>query len=392
MTRLFPILAISFVDVLGFTLLIPLLPYYAEHYGAKPIAVGAIVATVAVFGFLAAPVWGRISDRAGRRTVLLAAQSISTLSYVLLGIGGSLWIIFVARAIEGVAGATMGVTQAYVADLTEPKDRARAFGLVGAAFGLGFLFGPVLGGLLVRYGYPVPFFAAAALQVVTIVLTIAILPESHHPGEHPPTLRDVAASLSLPALRTLLLQMLFFGFSFTMWVAVFALFAERVLGFGPAQTSLLYVIPAMIGIFIQIFVIGWLNERFDPRDVTIAGLGFGVAGMSTIAFVHDLKSFLLAIVCWSLANAILRPTLGAMISQFAPEDRRGTILGVNDSLGSFAFIVGPLASTAVLSYNVHLVGILPATCSLIAIAIGVTGRERLVRKPEPVPSLVEGPA
>lgn len=383
MTRLFPILAISFVDVLGFTLLIPLLPYYAEHYGATPIEVGSIVATVAVFGFLAAPVWGRISDRAGRRAVLIGAQSISTLSYILLGIGGSLWIIFVARAIEGVAGATMGVTQAYVADLTAPEHRARAFGQVGAAFGLGFLFGPVLGGLLVRYGYPVPFFAAAALQIVTIVLTVTILPESHQAGEHQPTLRDVATTLAHPALRTLLLQMLFFSFSFTMWVAVFALFAERVLGFGPSQTSLMYVIPATIGVFIQIFVIGWLNERFDPRDIAVAGLGFGILGMSWIAFVHDLKTFFPAIVCWSLANALLRPTLGAMISRFAPADRRGTIMGVNDSLNSFAFIVGPLTSTAVLSYNVHWVGILPAACGLIAVAIGFAGRGQLISRPEP---------
>ncbi|MBV8424958.1 MAG: MFS transporter, partial [Candidatus Eremiobacteraeota bacterium] len=353
MTRLFPILAITFVDVLGFTLLIPLLPYYAEHYGAKPIAVGAILATVAVFAFLAGPVWGRISDRTGRRTVLIAAQCLSTLSYVLLGIGGSLLMIFVARAIEGVAGALMGVTQAYVADLTEPKDRARAFGWLGASFGLGFLFGPVLGGLLVRYGYPVPFYTAAALQVVTIILTVAILPESHRPPEHPPSLRDVAASLAQPALRTLLLQTLFFALSFMMWIGVFALFVERVLGFGPSQTSLLYMIPATIGVCIQLFVIGWLNDRFDSRDIVVAGLAFGVLGMSFLAFVRDLPTFLATIVCWSLANALLRPTLGAMISRFAPEDRRGTIMGVNDSLNSIALIVGPITSTTILSYNVH---------------------------------------
>jgi MFS family permease len=374
-TKLLPILAISFVDVLGFTLLIPLLPYYAEHYGAKPYVVGSILATVAVFALLAAPVWGRISDRAGRRVVLLGSQIISTLSFVLLGIGGSLTMIFVARAIEGVAGAAVGVTQSYVADLTEPKDRPRAFGLVGAAWGLGFLFGPVLGALLVRYGYPVPFFAAAALQVVTIVMTIVILPESHQPMEHPPSLRDIGTSLVVPGLRSLLFQSFFFALSFTMWIAVFALFAERVLGFGPAQTSLLYVVMASIGIVVQLLIIGRLSERFGARTVALCGLSFGVIAMSFVAFVHDVPTFLVTIVFWSLANAFVRPTIVALVSDFAPPDRRGTIMGVNDALNSFALIIGPLVSTSILSYNVHLVGIAPAACGLFAIAIGATRRQ-----------------
>lgn len=378
MTKLFPILAITFVDVLGFTLLIPLLPYYAEHYGAKPFVVGAIVATVAVFGFLASPVWGRISDRAGRRVVLIAAQSISVLSYVLLGIGGSLAMIFVARAIEGVAGATMGVTGSYVADLTEPKDRPRAFGLVGATFGLGFLFGPVIGGLLVRYGYPVPFFCAAALQVVTIVLTVAILPESHQPLEHPPKLRDIVASLGEPALRTLLFQVLFFALFFTMWVTVFALFSERVLGFGPSQTSLLYAAFAVIGVSVQFFLIGKLTDRFGAQNILLCGLSLGVVAMAYVGFVHDLPTFFVTLVLWALANSFVRPTLGALVSDCAPADRRGTIMGVNDSLNSFAFIVGPLVSTTVLSINVHYIGILPVMCGLIAIAIGVTARRQRV--------------
>ncbi|MBV8602867.1 MAG: MFS transporter, partial [Candidatus Eremiobacteraeota bacterium] len=334
MSKLAPILAISFVDVLGFTLLIPLLPYYAEHYGASPIQVGAIVTTVAFFALISAPMWGRLSDRIGRRGVLLACQGLAVLSYVLLAIGGSLTMIFVARAIEGVGGAIMGVTQSYVSDLTEPHERPRAFAAVGAAFGAGFLFGPVVGGLLVRYGYAVPFLAAAFLQLVTIALTLAILPESHQPSEKQASLRDIGGSLAVPALRGVLLQNLFFSLSFTMWVAVFALFVERVLGFGPAQTSLVYVIPATIGVLVQIFFIGKLTDRFGSPDVALAGLACGVVAMGAIGFVRDIPTFLIAIVFWSFTGALVRPTLGAMISQVAPADQRGTILGVNDALGS----------------------------------------------------------
>ena len=371
MKKLAPILAITFVDVLGFTLLIPLLPYYAEHYGASPIVVGSIVTTVAFFALIFAPIWGRISDRIGRKRVLIASQLIATLSYALLAIGGSLAMIFIARAIEGIGGANIGVTQSYVADLTEPKDRARAFAMVGAAFGTGFVFGPAVGGLLVRFGYAVPFAVAAALQLFTIVLTLTILPESHEPIERPATLADIAGSLAVPRLRNLLLQSLFFGLSFTMWVTVFALFVERVLGFGPSQTSLLYVIPGVIGVLVQIFLVGRLTDRFGPRNVAIAGLSFGVLGMAYIGFVRDLPSFMISLTLWSFAGALVRPTLGALISQAAPADQRGTILGANDSLNSLAFIVGPLISTAMLTRNVHLVGILPVVCGLIAIAVGL---------------------
>ncbi len=145
---LIPILGITLVDVLGFTMLIPILPYYAEHYGASPVAVGLIYSTVAFFALFAAPLWGRLSDRIGRKGVLLAAQIASAIGFLMLGFGGALWVIYVARAIEGLGGGGLGVTQAYVSDVTTPQERARAFGLVGATFGVGFLIGPALSGVL----------------------------------------------------------------------------------------------------------------------------------------------------------------------------------------------------------------------------------------------------
>lgn len=301
----------------------------------------------------------------------MIAQGFAVIGYGLLGIGGSLAMIYVARAIEGIGGGILGVTQSYVADLTEPKDRGKAFGLVGAMFGAGFVFGPALGGLLVHFGYAVPFFVAAGMQIVTMLLTVFMLPESYTPGDKPPTLADIGASLADPKLRNLLLQQLLFSFSFTLWVTVFALFVERVLKFGPEQTATLYVVPGVIGVVVQLFVLGKLTDRFGERPVALGGLAFGVVAMAVIYFVRDLPLFFVSLALWSCAGALVRPTLGSMISQAAPADQRGTILGVNDSLNSFAFIVGPLISTAVLSYNVHYVGILPVICGLTAILVGL---------------------
>ena len=151
------------MDVLGFTILIPILPFYAEHFGASPTTIGAIYATLAVCSLLSSPFWGRLSDRIGRKGVLIAAQVAGLLGFSLLAAGTALWTIFVARGIEGLGGGGLGVTQAYVTDVTRPSERARAFGLVGATFGFGFLIGPALASVLVRYGYQVPFWVAAAL-------------------------------------------------------------------------------------------------------------------------------------------------------------------------------------------------------------------------------------
>ncbi len=161
-------MAITFVDVLGFTLLIPILPFYAEQFGANPTTVGAIYSTVALCSLVSSPFWGNLSDRIGRKGVLVAAQVFAFLGFTLLASGTALWTVFVARGIEGLGGGGLGITQAYVPDVTTPQQRARAFGLIGATFGLGFLIGPALAGVLVRFGYHVPFAVAAALALLTV--------------------------------------------------------------------------------------------------------------------------------------------------------------------------------------------------------------------------------
>src|ERR1700681_4118442 len=378
---LLPLLAITFVDVLGFTMLIPILPFYAEHFGASPTIVGAIYSTVAFCALVSSPFWGGLSDRIGRKGVLIAAQVAGLLGFSLLAVGTALWTVFVARAIEGLGGGGLGVTQAYVTDVTTPAYRARAFGVVGATFGLAFLIGPALAGVLVRFGYAVPFAVAAGLAGLTIVLTIVLLPESKGAVKTAPTLGEIRASLRSPLLGRLILTQFAFAIAFTSWVTVFALWAERVLGFGPQQTAFVFIVSSIVGIIMQVGFIGPLVDRFGEGRIALAGLLCAFVAYAGVGFITAPLAVYAFIVLWSMAGALIRPSLGTLISGAAPADQRGTILSVNDSLNNLAFFIAPFISAAVLQLNPHYTGVIPAAFACVAIAIGY----RLFSAPRPAP-------
>lgn len=374
---LIPILSITFVDVLGFSILIPILPFYAQRFGASPLIYGLIFTVVALAALLASPVWGRLSDRVGRKKILIYSQVGAVLGYMILGIAGGLPMIFLGRAIEGIGSGNIGVTQSYISDVTQPHQRARAFALMGATWGVGFLFGPVLGGTLVTYGYPVPFFTAAALQCVTILLTIFLLPESHRPLEAQPSLRDVADSFKDARLRTPLLQQLFFALAFFQWVAVLSFFLQRILNYGPRQTSYLFAVSAVVSVVVQVAVIGRAVDRFGERRVCISGFGLALVAYLVLGTANSLASFLMVLVILSLGSALIRPTLMALTSHAAPANKRGALFGISDSVNSFALLIGPPIAGLVFARNVHWIGILPAICTCIAIAIAISSRGAL---------------
>ena len=367
---LVPLLAITFVDVLGFTILIPILPFYAEHFGASPTTIGAIYATVAVCSLVSSPFWGRLSDRIGRKGVLIAAQVAGFLGFSLLASGTALWTVFVARAIEGLGGGGLGVTQAYVTDVTTPANRARAFGLLGATFGLGFLIGPALARLLLPFGYRAPFIAAASLALLTVVMTQVLLPESKGAVKTAPTLAEIRASLASPRLGRLILTQFAFAIAFTSWVAVFALFAERTLGFGATETANTFIVSSIVAIVVQAGLIGRIVDRWGEGRVAIAGFCCAIAAYAGVGFVASVPQLYAFVILWSLSGALIRPSLFALVSEAAPAAQRGTILGVNDSLNSVAFATAPFVSTTVLQLNAHLTGIVATLFTIVALALG----------------------
>src|SRR5579863_848773 len=240
--RILPILGVTFIDILGFSILLPILPYFVKSFHASDIVVGALFSTFAACQFLAGPVWGNISDRIGRKMVLIVSQIGATIGWYMLAFAHTIGMVFLARIVEGVSGGNLSVTQAYVADLVEPKDRGRAFSYVGASFSAGIVFGPLLGGVLFeRYGFSAPFFAAATLQVITLIVTVIMLPESRaKTTSQPATLGAIRASLADPRVGPVLMQMWAFSLALYAWFGVYALFFKEALGFNASQTSFFF--------------------------------------------------------------------------------------------------------------------------------------------------------
>ncbi len=372
---LIPLLAVTFVDVLGFSIIIPLLPFYAQHYGASAPVVGWLIATVALCSLISSPILGALSDRLGRRNILLITQVTTTAAYLLLGLANSLPLLFCSRVVEGFAGGGLGITQAYISDVTTPEQRARAYALLGATFGISFILGPALGGALVRFGYPVPFYTAAFVSLITIGLTLWLLPESHTPPSHHPPLRDTLRALLVPQMRRLLLIQLCFSLSFTMWVSVLALFLQKNLGFGPSQTSLFYASSGVIGVIMQTLIIGHLVDRLRERQVLLMGLICLTVAYGAVFSYHQFWPLICLSALWSIGSSLTRPMLNALISQAADPQQRGALMGGADAINNFSFVLGPLLATWIFAQNDQWVGVLPAGLALLG--VWFTARLRL---------------
>ncbi|MBD5655294.1 MAG: MFS transporter, partial [Candidatus Eremiobacteraeota bacterium] len=279
--RLLPILGITFIDILGFSILIPILPYYVKHFGASIVAVGALFATFAFCQFIGGPIWGNISDRIGRKSVLIISQIGATFGWAGLAFAPTLPWVFVARIVEGLSGGNISVTQAYVADRVEPEQRSQAFAYVGAAFSAGLVLGPIAGGLLLaRDGYRTPFLLAAGLQIVTLLATIFFLPEdvaAHGETSDVVALPDIARLLADARISPVLVQKFAYSLALYAWFSVFALVLGELGGFGPSQTSYFFAGFGVMSVIFQLGVVGRLVTRFGVRATSNLGFAAGVA-------------------------------------------------------------------------------------------------------------------
>jgi MFS transporter, DHA1 family, tetracycline resistance protein len=378
---LLPILGITFIDILGFSILLPILPYYAQHYGASDTIVGVLFATFAACQFVAGPIWGNVSDRIGRKAVLIISQVGATIGWTMLAFAPSLAWVFVARVVEGFSGGNIGVTQAYVSDRVQPEDRARAFGYIGASFSAGFVLGPAAGGLLLgRYGYTMPFLLAAALQVVTLLATIFFLPESvAAKGEKQelPSLRDIPRSFAEPRVAPVLVQKLSYSLGLFAWFAVFALVLQSQLHFNVQTTSYTFAVFGVIGVAMQLFAVGAITDALGNRTASNIGFGSMVAFFVLIPFVHDFWTLLPAIVLFSLGMSLTNATIAALLSDAAPQSLQGTVLSVGDSMQSVSGIVMPAISTSVLAwYGTPWTASISLVFVSLALALGLGAKRR----------------
>ncbi len=380
--RLLPILGITFIDILGFSILIPLLPFFVLKFGAQDYVVGVVFATYSICQLFAGPVWGNVSDRIGRKMVLIVSQIGATIAWVLMAFAPSVPFVLLSRALEGLSGGNIGVTQAYVADLVEPKRRGEAFAYVGAAFSAGFVFGPATGGWLAqRYGFAVPFLLAAALQLLTLLLTIFMLPESR--GKTPEGaqsavgLGEIFHSLRDRAVAPVLWLRLIYTLAMYGWFSAMALILHAQLGWGVAETSYVFAAFGVLQVVLQLAVVGRIVDRLGNRVATNLGLAFCVAAFALVPFATSFALAVVLLVLFGIGLSIENSAFPALASDVAPDDRRGTVLGVVSGLDSLAGFVMPPITTGVLgAFGVPPVAAIMTTLVVAAFVLGVAQARR----------------
>lgn len=386
MRRLIPILGITFVDIIGFSMLIPMLPYFVTHFGAKAFVVGLLFATFNLCQLLSAPLWGSISDRIGRKFVLITSQIGATIGWTMLAFSPNIFWVFVARVVEGVSGGNIGITQAYVADLVAPRERARAFSYIGATFGAGMVFGPAIGGaLFAKYGFKAPFLAAAALQALTLLLTILLVPESRSREQREHVgLRDVIALFRKPAVAGLLLQRLALSLGLYGWYAVIALYLQRQLAFTLTRTDYFFAAFALVSVFMNAGAVGNVSRRTGDRRMSNLGLASLLCGFVLLAFVHDTLLLVVAMLLFGFGSALAQNGVTALISNAATDREQGTVLSVGSSLDSLSGIVAPPISTGLLgSAGPRFAGAESAVFACVALVMGLLSWARESRAHEP---------
>jgi multidrug resistance protein len=333
---------------MGFGIVIPLLPIYAERMHATPFAAGALIAVYSLMQLVFAPAWGRLSDRVGRRPVLLVSLAGSAISYLLLGAAGSLAMLFVARALAGVAGANIPVAQAYIADVTSPAERARGMGLIGAAFGLGMVIGPGIGGGLSLIGPRVPEYAAAVLCLANLLLAAYSLPESLPRAvrraasfRHPLSVRSLRDAVARPGAATLLAVFFLVTLGFAILEGTFSLAAAHRWELSSAQVDGLWLYMGIVAVVVQGWLVGRLARRVPERALVVAGtLALG-AGFLWIPFAGPAPALLTALALVIGGQGLASPSLSSLISKTVEAPVQGEVLGVSQSLSAGARVLGP---------------------------------------------------
>jgi len=343
------------VDVLGLTIILPLLPFYAERLGTSPTVVGLLVSTYAACQLVAGPLLGQISDRVGRRPLLLVSQLGTFIGFLILawaGFARLLWMVFLSRVIDGLTAGNLSLAQAYISDVTTPEERAKSFGVIGVAFGIGFLIGPAISGFLSTFGYQYPVFAAAALSATSIFCTYFLLPGAPVVAESGRRLRvldwgNYVTYFRRPALAQLLWQFFAFAFAFAIFMSGFALFAERRFTwnghpFGVKEVGYTFAYVGFLGIILQGGLIGRLVRRFGETRLVSWGFFTATVGFALIGFSYRLPSLLVASTLSSFGTGTLRPALTSLITQRAGREEQGVVLGLTQSLMSVSQIVAPV--------------------------------------------------
>lgn len=417
--RLTTIFVIVFVDLLGFSLILPLLPFYAESYQASPTLVGLLVAAYAAMQLIGAPILGRLSDQYGRRPVLLVSIFGTFIGFLLLGFAepvgralagllpvgfaglepitlqnyAILGVLFFSRMLDGLTGGNISVAQAYITDVTDERNRAKGMGLIGAAFGLGFIIGPAIGGILSRWGYALPAFVAATIAFINLILVFAWLQESLTEqrreaiqknggnSRHTFSLQAMWQALGRPRVGPLLQIRFIYGLAFATFETIFALYAQHHLGLSAEVTGYTLAYVGILVVLVQGFAIGWLTARYSEINLTFAGVIMMSLALLGWALVPSLLLLLLVLIPIALAAGILNTVINSLLSKSVYPEEVGGTLGISSSVESLTRVISPTVGGMLLG---QLGSWAPGVFGAILMAIvTVLVWQRLIVNPDP---------
>jgi multidrug resistance protein len=354
-----------FIDLVGFGIVIPVLPFYAEGtiFNATPRTVGFLFASYSIMQLIFSPILGRLSDKYGRRPVLLISIIGTGVGFLFLGFAQTLWMLFVGRILDGITGGNISTAQAYIADITTRENRAKGMGLIGAAFGLGFIFGPAIGGILSRWGIHVPFFFAAGLCFANAILLYFTLPETvtkDHPAKQSAAggrgLKHLLHSLKDPRLAFVLSIYFLFIVAFSIMTTSFSLYTMFRFGYDAQHTGYLFAYVGLIAVVIQGGLIGKLVKRFGELPLIIFGALCFAISLFAVPFVGPEAGGLAALLVgggiFSMGNSLATPGLTSLASKSVGPADQGTILGVTQSVASLARAVGPSLAALLINSSI----------------------------------------
>jgi DHA1 family tetracycline resistance protein-like MFS transporter len=368
--RLINIFIVVFVDLLGFSLILPLLPYYAEQFGATPAVIGLLTASYAAATLVGAPLMGRLSDRFGRRLILLLSVAGTLLGFLILGFAGPigrglanliapayanafiLGTLFFSRILDGVTGGNITVAQAYISDITDETNRAKGLGLIGAAFGLGFIIGPAVGGLLSKYGYNIPALVAAGLAFLNLISIFFFLPESlnaerrlamRHQTRPPITLKALVAALNRPRVGPLLSVRFFFALAFSMFQSIFSLYAAYKLQLTSQTTGYVLAYVGVLSVLVQGVGVGLVTKRFKENTIIITSMWLMFFGLAGWAVTPNLPVLLVVMLPLAVGGGMLNTVINSAITKAVTREEIGGTLGLSTSLESVSRVIAPSA-------------------------------------------------
>lgn len=410
--KLLPIFLVVFVDLLGFGLILPLLPYYAEAFGASAFITGLLVSSYAAAQLIGAPVLGRLSDRYGRKPMLIISLFGSFIGFVLLAAAGSvgklaagflpfgasaitLGVIFLSRILDGITGGNISIAQAYISDITDAKNRAKGLGLIGAAFGLGFIFGPATGGALSRWGYGVPAAAAAGLSLFNLLMVSFRLPESLTPERRALMLRQTQGGFTLKALwralnrplvGPLLHTRFFFGLAFSIFQTVFALYVLARFHLSSEQTGFILAYVGVLSVLVQGVAVGRLTHRFEESTLIFAAVALMGLSLLGWALAPSVPVLLAVLAPTAIAGGVLNTVINSALTKVVRPVEIGGTLGLSSALESLTRVIAPALGGALLqTWGPAAPGLFAA---LLCLPLALFLRRRIVATPH-LPAALE---